>query len=504
MNVTLIRPPAYSAGLMGAQLVPFLGIAYIGAAARKAGQSVDIIDMCGEDIGRTQIVRDRYVAYGMPFEVLKERLKPSSVVGFTSMFSQDWVFHKALIRFVRSICPDALFVAGGEHISAAPEFSLEDCPELDVAVIGEGEDAFVKLLGAVEKKGDYASVPSLVYRGENGGYIHTQRAARIRDIDSLPMPAWDLTPMENYLSRNLNYHIERGRTIPMLASRGCPYACSFCSNYNMWGAPWIARDPKLVAQEMEYYITRYSADNFVFSDLTAIVDKQNIVKLCDEIRRRNLRITWQLPTIRTEAVDKILLRRMHEAGCRDLDFAIESGSRKVLISVNKRSDPNRIFSLVEDSLTVGMNLSSNIVIGLPQETLGDFLKTYALVMKLALKGMQELNVFPFVPYPGSRLFEEYRETRKVRLNDGYFLGLFGYADIARAISYSPHFGPRSLGFMRFMLLASFYGLMFISHPGRVVHIIINAVRGRTTTKLEGVLRRVFRNVRVYVNTDTHR
>ena len=77
---------------------------------------------------------------------------------------------------------------------------------------------------------------------------------RIRDVDSIPAPAWDLMPMENYLSRGLNYHIQRGRTIPILATRGCPYRCSFCSNPAMWCNFWGPRDPAKVVGEIEDYI----------------------------------------------------------------------------------------------------------------------------------------------------------------------------------------------------------------------------------------------------------
>ncbi|MCJ7616590.1 MAG: B12-binding domain-containing radical SAM protein [Desulfobacterales bacterium] len=497
MRVTLIRPPAYGVGLMGAQLVPYLGIAYIGAAVRAAGHTVDIVDMCGEDIARTEVVRDKYVAYGMSFSALEERLSRSDVIGFTCMFSQDWVFHKELIQYVRRLCPETVFVAGGEHVSALPEYCLDDCPELDICVIGEGEETFVKLLDNLQKQAELSDVPSLVYHSsDRAAYCHTQRAGRIKDIDKIPMPAWDLTPMENYLSRELTYHIRRGRTIPMLATRGCPYKCTFCSNSNMWGNLWIARNPKLVVDEMEYYINHYQANNFVFSDLTAVVSKKKIIELCNEIISRNLAVTWQLPTLRTEAVDHSVLKLMYQAGCRELDFAIESGSKKVLTSVNKRNNPDKIFYLIKDGLNVGMNLSTNIVIGLPQERLKDFLKTYWLIIKLAMKGLQELNVFPFIPYPGSKLFSDFLNSRKITVNDSYFLNLFGYADLSKAVSWSPYFGPKSLSLMRLLLLTSFYGLMLISHPKRVVRLIINTMRGRTTTKLEGVLKRVYKNVRV--------
>ncbi|HCJ66265.1 MAG TPA: hypothetical protein DHV62_02790 [Elusimicrobia bacterium] len=483
---------------MGAQRVPYLGITYIAAGARKAGYAVDIIDMCGEDIDHTEIVHGKYVAYGMPFSAIDKRLKPSEVIGFSCSFSQDWVFNRELIQYVHKLSPETIFVAGGEHISALPEYCLKDCPELDICVVGEGDSVFIRLLKVLEKRENLSEVPSIVYRDSSKNiFCRTPRAPRIKDIDKLSLPAWDLIPIENYLSRSLNYHINRGRTIPMLATRGCPYKCSFCSNINMWGAPWIARNPKLVVDEMEYYINRHRADNFVFSDLTAVINKESIVSLCNEILNRKINITWQLPTLRTEIIDYGVLKLMYQAGCRELDFAIESGSVKVLKSVNKKNNPEKISLLIKNGIDIGMNLSTNIVLGLPQERFKDFLKSYWLIMKLALIGLQEVNAFPFIPYPGSKLFEEFLMNNKIKLNDNYFFNLFGYADLSQSISWSEKFGPKTLNFLRLFLLSSFYILMFVSHPKRIIQLIINGFRGVTTTKLEGVLKRIFINARVY-------
>ncbi len=503
MNITMVRPPAYSAGLMGAQLVPYLGISYIAASIRAEGYAVDVVDMCGEDISRTEIVRERYVMYGMPFSGLKERLRPSDIFGITCMFSQDWVFHRDLIKYIRGLYPESIIVAGGEHISALPEYCLNDCPELDICAIGEAEEIMPNLIRAVEKQCDLSGVDGLAYRrGDTGVIAVNRRANRIGDVDRIPLPAWDLTPIENYLSRGFNYHIRRGRTIPMLATRGCPYKCTFCSNSNMWSNPWLPRDPKLVVDEIELYINRYKADNFVFSDLTAVVDKKNIVNLCNEILSRKINITWQLPTLRTESIDTEILRLMRLAGCRELDFAVESASKKVLMSVNKRNDPERISLLIRNGLSAGINFSINIVIGLPAEDLKDFLKTYLLLMRLAVSGMQEVNIFPFIPYPGSQLFREFILNKEITLDDSYFFKLFGYADLGKAISWSHKFGPRTLSFMRLFLFTNFYAVMFISHPLRLMHFIANILRGKATTKLEGVLARICKNIKAYFAVTT--
>jgi len=189
---------------------------------------------------------------------------------------------------------------------------------------------------------------------------------------------------------------------------------------------------------------------------------------------------------------------MYQAGCRELDFAIESGSQKVLKSVNKRNNPEKIISLIRSGLDIDMNLSTNIILGLPEEGFKDFLKSYFLVMKLALIGLQEVNAFPFIPYPGSKLFKEFFEKKKIKLNDDYFFSLFGYADLSRSISWSEKFKPRTLNFLRLFLMSSFYILMFISHPKRILQLVINAFRGVTTTKLEGVLKRVLRGTKAYL------
>ena len=501
MKISLIRPPAYSVGLMGTHLVPFLGISYIAAVTREAGYDVDIIDMCGEDIEHTEIVRGKYAAYGMNFSALKKRLGNCDVIGFSSMFSQDWVFHRELIQYAARLNPEAVLVAGGEHVSALAEYCLKDCLQLDICVIGEGEGVFVQLLDALQNKKELSGVRGLVYRNNNGNDFHlNQRAERIRDIDKIPYPAWDLTPIENYLSKGLNYHISRGRTIPMLATRGCPYQCSFCSNPNMWGNPWVARDAGLVVDEMQYYINRYQVNNFVFSDLTAVVTRKNIVEICDEIINRRLNITWQLPTLRTEDLDRSVLNLMYQAGCREVDFAIESGSKNVLESVNKTIDPDKMFALIEDGLYAGMNLSANLIIGLPQEKLCNFLKTFTLIIRLAFKGLQEVNIFPFIPYPGSELFTDFKNGRKIQLSDEYFCSLFGYADLARAVSWSENFSPFVLSLMRLILFVTFYSLMFMTHPLRVVKLIVNVFQGKTSSKLEGVFKRVLRNIKIYFFT----
>lgn len=504
MKVTLIRPPVYGTGLMGVQLVPFLGIVYVAAAVRAAGHEVDVIDMCAEDIDHTECIDGRFVQYGLSLERLKTRLKPSDVIGFTCTFSQEWPFHRRLIAYVAELAPTSVLFAGGEHITALPEFCLEQCPQLDHCIVGEGERAVVAFLNALGGAQSLEQVPSLVSRKPNNtGYFRTPRSPRICDVDTIARPAWDLIPLENFLSRGLNYHLARGRTIPVVATRGCPYQCTFCSNAGMWGQQWVERSASDLADEIEGYVVKYRAQNFIFSDLTAVVSAGGMVEFCEELIKRDLKITWQLPTLRTESLNRENLSLMYKAGCREIDMAIESGSKRVLESVNKKNDPRRMTQVVREAVSIGMNVSSNLIIGLPQEGWGDLWRTYWLLMRLTFHGMHEVNVFPFIPYPGSSLFYEFLEQKRIKLDDAYFLSLFSYADLSRSVSWSRNFSPRVLGFMRIFLMASFYSVMLVSHPVRLVRFIMNACNGQATTKLEGVLKRVFKNMKASSRTNAN-
>ena len=113
--------------------------------------------------------------------------------------------------------------------------------------------------------------------------IKTEKRTRIIKLDEIPKPAWDLVPLNKYLDLGLSLGVNRGRSMPMIASRGCPFQCTFCSSPYMWGTRWLARDPKLVADEIEEYIEKYNINNIDFYDLTAIVKKSWIIEFCNEI-----------------------------------------------------------------------------------------------------------------------------------------------------------------------------------------------------------------------------
>ena len=191
---------------------------------------------------------------------------------------------------------------------------------------------------------------------------------------------------------------------------------------------------------------------------------------------------------------------MYDSGLRDLDFAIESGSKDVLKEVQKANKPQDMIKSIRNALDVGMNLSANFILGLPKEGYLGVLKSYFLSMRLAVAGLQEINVFPFIPYPGSELFYSLCREDRLKLDDSFFFKLFGYADLTTAISWSDHYSPRMLRFMRLFVMSSFYSLMFLTLPQKFFHLVRNLITGKTnakSTKIEGVLRRIYLGMKTY-------
>ncbi len=133
----------------------------------------------------------------------------------------------------------------------------------------------------------------------------TPPRARVDAIDEIPWPAWDLFDIEAYNTHGLKTGIDYGKMVPIIATRGCPYSCTYCSSPRMWTTKWLARDPVLVADEVEHWAKTYGADNFPFQDLTVVIKRDWIIAFCKEILSRNLDIRWQLPSgTRCEVIDE--------------------------------------------------------------------------------------------------------------------------------------------------------------------------------------------------------
>jgi radical SAM superfamily enzyme YgiQ (UPF0313 family) len=271
--------------------------------------------------------------------------------------------------------------------------------------------------------------------------------------------------------------------MPLLGTRGCPFQCTFCSNPGMWTQRWIARDPRLLADEMALYVRKYQVTNFDFQDLTAIVKRQWIVDFCRELIARGLDITWQMPSgTRAEVFDAEVADLLYRSGCRALAFAPESGSPAILRAVKKQVDLDHMLAAMRAAVRRGLKLSCFIVIGFPDDTPATLRDTLRLIRRMAVLGVYDVAVSKFVPYPGSALFKRLQQEGKIQLDDQFFVSPMDFYT-ARAPSYADAVSTRRLYWTMLWMFVNFYTISFALRPWRVARALVRAVlTGREETR----------------------
>ena len=219
MKILLIQPNPRGAYAWPVCANIPLGLLYIAAALREAGHAdIKILD------ARLENLNHERVSWRI------ENFSPD-LVGIAGMSTEAKVI-SALAAVVKETAPGCKVVVGGPYAATSPEEILKD-PNIDYAVIGEGERTICELAGAVERGGSVAGIAGLAFK-EGGTPVINPRRPVIEDIDSIPLPAWDLLDMEEYfhlwVRHSQNPFPASTRIMPLFTSRGCPYGCIFCHN----------------------------------------------------------------------------------------------------------------------------------------------------------------------------------------------------------------------------------------------------------------------------------
>ncbi|MBI4550158.1 MAG: cobalamin B12-binding domain-containing protein [Candidatus Omnitrophica bacterium] len=494
MKITLIRTPSVlSASEIRPGSSPPLGLAYLASSLIHAGHEVAVVDAVGERLsGYTSIQGLPGLLWlGLSVEEIVERTPADSgLFAVTCMFSTEWPIAKRVIQALRDRYPRTPIIAGGEHITACPEFVLEDCPALDYCGLGEGERLIVDVANAVQNRSDLRTVPGLVFRDGEKTVINPERE-RVTDIDSLPEPAWNYFPIREYIDHGAMPGVNLGRSIPILASRGCPYECTFCSNPMMWGRLWKPRAPEQVFAEMKRRIAEYKVSNFDFYDLTAIVRKDWIIKMSRLIIDSGISLTWQLPSgTRSEAIDAEVSGLLYQSGCRNMIYAPESGSEITLTRIKKKINKKAMVQSIRGAVRSGIKTKANFIVGFPDEKLSHVFESYLYCARLAVAGLHDVSFFPFSPYPGSELFDLLKSRGQLpRMNDEYFFSL-----VTNRRSYSEHIPSGWLPVLTTLGMLLFYSVSFSLRPWRLLSLLKAMATNRPQTRLESALLRVVKHV----------
>jgi len=500
MKVTLLHPPVYinKNGLTALRPSLPLGLAYVAAVLRDDKHTITVIDALG--LAPEQMTPDGDIwRLGLsPEEVIERIPADTQAIGLTSMWSYSWPIVRELIHKVKAAFPKVPIVCGGEHFTAVPELSMDQAP-IDFLVLGEGEETAVALFRALELGLDYSIIPGIAFRAADGKSKTNPRRDRIKNVDELPWPAWEYFDIEAYSSNRLVSGIYYGKTVPILATRGCPYQCTYCSSPNMWTTRWYAREPKDVIDEIEAYHKKYGATNFPFQDLTAILKREWVVDFCREVETRKLAITWQLPAgTRSEIIDEEVARLLVRSGCRSLNFAPESGSERTRKHMKKMLTDEKLFRAVHASVKAGLNVGAFFVLAYPTDEKEDMQATVRLAARLGRAGVDDVSAGFFFPLPSTEITRQLEKEGKITYSDA-FLQLPIYVHnkfLSEDRKFCDAFTAAQLTRWKYKVVAAFYLNSFLFRPGRVFRILWNFLRGKETSKMESFLQETLRKLRL--------
>jgi len=394
--------------------------------------------------------------YDLEFELLNsqgiiERISKAAplVIGFTCLTNTISNANKIAL-LIKNKFPDILMVAGGWHPSALPKRTLQEFKGFDMAIMGEGEDVFSSLVKHVRLKKNYRHLDGISYRdGDN--IIQNDSAGLIEDLDKLPFPARHLLNWNMYdrLQPSRELSLKGRRLTSIITSRGCPGQCTFCAVHVVHKNKTRFRSADSVLAEVEECLSRYNISHIDILDDTFTTDTGRLQLILQGFLRLKLK-SWSCQT-RVDFVDKAILLKMVEAGCREVFFGIESGSQRVLDLLKKNITLKQIRDAVKWAREANVEFIklSFIVGGHPDEKIEDVLMTKALLKEL---NPDRAYVGVLVPYPGTEVYKEMKDSGLIFSEDWDKFSMYGTFPVWR----TKHFSPRDLVDIQRNILWGYY------------------------------------------------
>ncbi|MBF0479981.1 MAG: cobalamin-dependent protein [Candidatus Omnitrophica bacterium] len=371
------------------------------AYLRDKGYSVAVVDAEAENLDFIETV-SRVAGYKPKLiSVVVCGTNPSaSTVNMPGAGQFLELFKKTEPQIPTAIC--------GLHPSALPERTARE-EKVDFVIVGEGYYTHAELLEAVKagvSREEYRKIKGLCYKIDDQ-VILTERQENVKDLGTLPMPAWDLLPMAKYRAHNWHCfsHIGERRPYAVLyTSLGCPFHCDFCCINSIFGGPGIRYRPTdKVIEEIDYLVKNHDVKNIKVLDELFAMNWPHVEAICDQLILRNYDLNiWVYGRIDT--VKDYMLAKMKKAGINWIAYGMEAGSAKVRAGVTKgRFDNDMIKSVVDMTHNAGIEVVSNFIFGLPDDDLSTMQETLTLAKEL---NCAYANFYCAMAYPGSKLYDE--------------------------------------------------------------------------------------------------
>lgn len=369
--------------------MPSLALLSLASVARKAGFEVSIIPADSFDLDYEAVLK-------MISEFSPQYLAITATT--FSIYQAD-----ELAKLAKERDNQLVTIMGGPHISAIPVETMEKFSSFDIGVVGEGEETFLELIGQVQEKKSLSGIKGIIYR-ENGKLVLNPNRELIKNLDLLPLPAWDL--LEKF-PNSYQPPIFRFKKLPaasIITSRGCPSQCIFCSRV-VFGNTIRFFSAEYVFELMKTLNKKYGVREILIEDDTFFISKERIRAICDLIIKNKLKISWTCLG-RVDNVEEDLLRLMKKAGCWQISFGIESGSDEVLRFAKKGANLELTKRALLVTKKAGILSKGFFILGFPNDSPETIEKTINLALKSPLN---DISVSFMTPLPGSELYGKAKE-----------------------------------------------------------------------------------------------
>ncbi len=306
---------------------------------------------------------------------------------------------KNLLTIIKKIKIPYIILTGA-HGSLTPDWLLKKS-SVNFIVRGEPEMTTYNLIKRIATQTNFEDLKGISYL-KNGEVVNNPDAERIKNLDELPWPAYDLLPMEKY--RYTFSDIPEPFSL-MLSSRGCPYNCTYCLKV-MMPKFYIARSPTNVVAEMKYLANNFGVKGIYFQDWEFLIDKKRVSEICDLILKENLMLKWGC-NARASDIDEEIVKKMSQAGCVRINLGFETGSQKILDLAHKNikvAEMKKAFDLLKK---YDFKIGIYSILNLPGETRETIAETEKFLAENNLKTICEPNL-P-IPYFNTDLYEMLKE-----------------------------------------------------------------------------------------------
>ncbi|RJP58666.1 MAG: radical SAM protein [Candidatus Auribacter fodinae] len=382
------RGSKHDDGRIKVTAMPPLGIQTLAPVLRQHGHRVRLFDTCHPQMKSSHVA-----------EAIKEE-KPD-VIGISILSTTTYLTAKKFVQDIRAAASHSAIILGGPFVTMNAKNILQDCPEADCLAIGEGEELLPDYLNNLNNPG---AVAGLIWRKGTEIIINPPRPL-IQNLDKYPYPDRTSLPIDYIESLPLDIPavLSMDKFCTIQTSRGCPFSCVYCGIPIVNNGKWRFRSAEHVLGEMQE-LNDMGYRSIYLTDDHFLINSNRIQDICNGIIERKLQFKWGCEG-RVDSVGVRHFKLMQQANCNFLAFGIEAGTQKVLNRLHKHQTLQQIKDAVSKAKRSGIERAHGFfVIGSPDETKEDILKSFTFAAKLKLDtfGFNRLCV-----YRGTPLWQEY-------------------------------------------------------------------------------------------------